>query len=253
MVPFNDIVITRIDSALTVVSEKGRFSKMTNREFYGLSFCRSGQITYTQNGKDIVSDKAHAVILPKGQSYTLRGDESGVFPVINFDCSHPLTDTVLSVPVNNIEPVMHDFEQMKSLLLFERNRQKVMSVFYNILHYLENQNRFENDVLRGAVQYLETHFSSPDLTNKVLAQQCNISEIYFRKLFVKTFHTTPKQYILEARLNKARRLLTDGVLKISAVAEQCGFSNPYHFCRLFKERTGLTPSEFIKRNQINKI
>ena len=43
------------------------------------------------------------------------------------------------------------------------------------------------------------------------------------------------------------------LLKINAVAEHCGFSNQYHFCRLFKEKTGLTPTEYMKQNRIYKI
>jgi AraC-like DNA-binding protein len=40
---------------------------------------------------------------------------------------------------------------------------------------------------------------------------------------------------------------------IGAVAGLCGFSNQFHFCRLFKEKTGLTPTEYMKQNRIYKI
>lgn len=51
----------------------------------------------------------------------------------------------------------------------------------------------------------------------------------------------------------AKQMLSEGTLKINAISENCGFSNPYHFCRLFKDKTGLTPSEYMKQNRIYKI
>ena len=47
-------------------------------------------------------------------------------------------------------------------------------------------------------------------------------------------------------------MLTDATLKINAVAENCGFSNPYHFCRIFKQKTGLTPNAYLNRLRIEK-
>lgn len=100
---FSNITITDIKETFTVFSHKGRFEKIENRKSFGLSFCIDGQITYTHNGNKIISDKNHTVILPKGQTYTLHGDKTGSFPVINFTCADALCNTVISLPVQNIE------------------------------------------------------------------------------------------------------------------------------------------------------
>lgn len=248
-----DIVVTDVINAVTATFSKGEITKISNRENYGLAFCCSGKIVYVQNSERIVFDRHTAVILPKGQSYTIHTDKTGIFPVINFDCCNTLTDSIVTIPTENIEPILKNFEYIKKLLVFERKRQKVMSVFYDILHNLDKKNNFENDFIKNALQCLENNLSNHELTNKFIAKQCNISEVYLRKLFIKEFGVSPKQYIITLRINKACQLLTDGLLKISAVSEECGFSNPYHFCRLFKEKTGLTPSEFAKRNKVNKL
>ena len=91
----NKIVVTDIIDVRTVFSPKGRYAKINNRKCYSLSFCNEGQITYTHNKKIYVSDPHHAIILPKGQGYTIRGDKSGVFPVINFECFDFLCDTMI--------------------------------------------------------------------------------------------------------------------------------------------------------------
>ena len=79
-------VIEQVTDVLTIHSQEGRVDRMHDRPCYGLSFCYSGQITYTQNGKQYVSDRAHAVLLPQGQSYSTRRDKKGDFPLINFTC-----------------------------------------------------------------------------------------------------------------------------------------------------------------------
>lgn len=248
----NKITVTDIKELFTVSSPRGKNEEIHSRKSYGLSFCSEGKITYTINGKQVISDEHHAVILPKGQSYTLHGDKTGKFPVINFDCAAFLCDEVISLPIQNPDTYLKDFEKMKALSLIEENRANMMSVFYSILHRLSLESSVR-DVMIPAIRHLESNYQNPKLSNAELAEKCNISEVYFRKIFAETYKTTPKQFIVDIRMNKAKQLLSDGYLKVGAVAEQCGFSNPYHFCRLFKEKTGLTPTEYMKQNRVYKI
>ena len=248
----NGITVTDIKQLFIVSSPRGRKEEIRNRKSYGLSFCSEGKITYEMNGKQAVSDEYHAVILPKGQSYSLYGNKSGIFPVINFDCKEFLCDEVISLPIQSADTYIKDFEKMKALSLFEENRAKIMSVFYSILHRLSTESSVRN-VIIPAIKYIEKEYQNPKLSNAELAEKCNISEVYFRKIFTENYKTTPKQFIMDIRINKAKLLLSDGLIKVGAVAEQCGFSNQYHFCRLFKEKTGITPTEYMKQNRISKI
>lgn len=248
----NKITVTDIKDLFTVSSPRGKEEEIRNRKSYGLSFCAEGKITYTINGKQVISDENHAVILPKGRSYSLHGDKTGIFPVINFDCMEFLCDEVISFPIQSADTYIKDFEKMKALSLFEENKAKMMSVFYNMLHRLSTDSSVQNVIL-PAIKYIEKNYQNPKLSNADLAEKCNISEVYFRKIFTETYKTTPKQFIVDIRINKAKQLLSDGILSIGAVAEECGFSNQYHFCHLFKERTGLKPTEYMKQNRIYKI
>ena len=248
----NGITVTDIKQLFIVSSPRGRKEEIRNRKSYGLSFCSEGKITYEMNGKQAVSDEYHAVILPKGQSYSLYGNKSGIFPVINFDCKEFLCGEVISLPIQSANTYIKDFEKMKALSLFEENRAKMMSVFYNILHRLSTESSVRS-VIIPAIRYIESNYQNPKLSNAELAEKCNISEVYFRKIFTENYKTTPKQFIMDIRINKAKQLLSDGFLNIGAVAEECGFSNQFHFCRLFKEKTGITPTEYMKQNRISKI
>ena len=248
----SNITVTDIKEIFTVVSPKGRFEKIENRKCYGLSFCDEGQITYTHNNNKFISDKFHAIILPKGQSYTLYGNKTGTFSVINFLCSEFLCDTIISLPIDNKEAYIKDFERIRSLSLLDTNRAEIMSIFYHILHLLSAQNSY-NKIIVPAIKHIENNYQNPELTNTELAKKCNVSEIYFRHIFESCYNMTPKQFIIDMRINKAKQFLADGALKINAIALKCGFSNQYHFCRTFKEKTGLTPTQYMKQNRIYKI
>lgn len=241
----DNITVSDIKDIFLVSSPKGHHAKIENRLCYGLSFCIDGQITYTHNNKNIVSDKNHAIILPQGQTYTLKGDKCGSFPLINFTCTEKLCDTIVALPIQNASSYINDFKRLQSLSLFNENRAETMSIFYHMLYMLSHESYICKAIM-PAVKYIEEHYCNPDISNVHLAELCNISEVYFRHLFKKHYRVTPRQFIIDIRIKKAEQLLGEGRLKIYAIAEKCGFTNQYHFSEMFKKKTGLTPSEYMK-------
>lgn len=247
MTDINSLTITKVIDAFTVNSPKGRKTVMQNRPSYGLSFCQSGQITYTHRGKSYISDADHAVILPKAQTYTLTGDKSGIFPVINFDCIGMPYDTIAIYRIKNPDVFIKYFNQLRRLMIFKDNRTKVMGIFYDILYNIKIQNLSFSPKLTDAMLYIEKNISNPKLTNSEIAAHCNISEVYFRKLFSEHYKSSPRRYILDTRITAAKQMLSEGIFKVSAVADECGFLSLYHFSRIFKSKTGLTPTEYMDK------
>lgn len=79
-----------------------------------------------------------------------------------------------------------------------------MSIFYEILHQISLDASLKT-MLIPAINYLETNYRNPQLTNAELARICNISEIYFRRMFTDIYKTTPKQYIIDIRIRHAKQ------------------------------------------------
>ena len=73
--------------------------------------------------------------------------------------------------------------------------------------------------LLGTVRIICNEYSDVSLTNAKLASVCNISEIYFRKLFTKHFGISPKQFVIDLRIQKAKHLLVEGELSASFISE----------------------------------
>lgn len=250
---FSDVIITKIKPPITVYSYQGKTVTINKRETYGLSFCQSGQITYTFDGQKTVSDTSCAIILPKGKTYSLHGDKEGFFPVINFECDGLDCDRITAIPLTDPEACIADYEKLIGLFLFDNNRLKIYAAFYELIDKIQMQQSPSSTVLKPALNYIEEHISNSTLRNADIAKAACISEVYLRRLFIKEFGSTPKQYIIDVRLKKAKQMLTQPAIKISAVAEECGFSSVYHFCREFKTRLGTTPSKYAKTNKTDVI
>ncbi len=248
---FNNTVITDIYPTITVFSEKGRKAVTENRQSWGLSFCIEGQITYNHNGKAFVSNSENAILLPKGATYSISGDKEGVFPVINFDCKYLTADTLVIFPLSDAKSYIKDYKTLSNCFLFDNKKLQQFQLLYSILERLDFEQ--SKKPLSQIINYIEDNISDNNLTNDILAQKMNISEVYLRKLFLSNLGSTPKQYILELRIKKAKKLLVDSNYTVTKISDKCGFSSPYHFCRAFKNKTGMSPSEYAKLNKLYQI
>lgn len=228
-------------------------TQMRNRPTYGLSFCMEGRITYIQNGKEYVSDRDHAVLLPMGQDYTIRREKNGRFPLINFLTAVPISDEICIFSIRDVESYCKDFEGMKKLSLLPKNRNKLFSIFYEIIHRIGVQQPSNFSPADRIVEFLQESYADDELSNTSIASRFQISEVYLRKLFLNKYGITPHQYLLAYRLDRAKQFLVEGYLSVTEIAELCGFSNLYHFSRTFKSRIGDTPTEYMRKNKTMEL
>jgi AraC-like DNA-binding protein len=82
-----------------------------------------------------------------------------------------------------------------------------------------------------------------DIAIDDIAQAANMSKFHFIRLFRSQFGITPHQYVLNSRINLARRSLEAG-LRASQVAVETGFCDSSHFNRHFKRIFGMTPKQY---------
>lgn len=246
-----NILVTEIEPPIVVLFEKSKKVYMKDRWCFGISLCKSGQIIYKMNGKNFVCNEGKAVILPQGQTYSIAGNKEGLFPVVNFKCENLDCNEITLINLENPKACINDFEVLKNLFTNNENLVKKMAAFYKLLDDMSPKKFSKATILQPAIDFIEQNLSVPILSNTELAKHIGISEVYLRKLFKTHYKTTPKQYILEKRLQKAMQLLLETPYTVTAISQDCGFSSPYHFCRAFKAKTGHTPAEYRKEFKIN--
>ena len=80
-----------------------------------------------------------------------------------------------------------------------------------------------------------------------LARDCGVSESTFRRSFRRRTGSSPYRYYMALKVNAAKRELAHSALPVKVVAEALGFTDQYHLSRVFKEYTGVSPSEWRRR------
>lgn len=82
---------------------------------------------------------------------------------------------------------------------------------------------------------------------KYCASELCLSPGYFGDIIREALGESPKDYIRGFVVMRAKSLLLSG-MSVTQVSEQLGFEYPNHFTRLFKQITGLTPSQFLNES-----
>ncbi len=77
-----------------------------------------------------------------------------------------------------------------------------------------------------------------------MAEVVGMSQYYFSKLFKMSTGTTPHQYVMRQRVERAQELLRDGNTALVEVATQVGFETQSHFTSVFRRLVGITPKKF---------
>jgi AraC-like DNA-binding protein len=103
-------------------------------------------------------------------------------------------------------------------------------------------------IIEEAKCYLHDHWNK-EVDMKEVAESLNVSYRHFRRLFKSSTGVSPKQYVLNLKINQSKKLM-EGDFTIKSVAYKVGFADPYHFSRIFKQKTGASPMEW-KNNTFN--
>jgi len=85
-----------------------------------------------------------------------------------------------------------------------------------------------------------------------IAADLGISYSAFRRAFRQCTGMSPAKYHMQLRLNTARELLRSTALPIAVIGERVGFDTAYYFTRIFREKTGLTPSSYRTMSQARR-
>ncbi len=93
------------------------------------------------------------------------------------------------------------------------------------------------------LQYVDAHFTE-DMSREHLAEQFYFAPDYITKIFRKETGMSFKNYIIEKRLDLARKLLQNTDDSVRDISLKVGYDNYSYFTRLFKNRFGVTPVEF---------
>ena len=97
--------------------------------------------------------------------------------------------------------------------------------------------------LRRVRDYVDSRIGSP-ISIDDLAKVAGVSRFHFHRQFRKSLGVTPREYVLRARIERAKGLLTGSDLTVGEVSGAVGFSDQSHFSNIFRKLTAMTPRSF---------
>ena len=103
----------------------------------------------------------------------------------------------------------------------------------------------ENEIIRQAQQYISSHIREK-LSVPLVARQVDVSPSYLTALFHKNLQISPGEYIRRIKLQESKQMIRENSLNFTEIAAELQYSTVHHFSRQFKEKFGITPTEYAK-------
>ena len=94
-----------------------------------------------------------------------------------------------------------------------------------------------------AIDYIQAHLCE-ELRLQTIADLVGLSQAHFNRNFKISMGVTPHKYVIQQRVEMAKRLLRQTDIALADVATDCGFTHQSHMGRLFKEYVGTTPKQY---------
>ena len=103
----------------------------------------------------------------------------------------------------------------------------------------------ENEIIRRAQQYISAHIRQK-LTVPMVAAQVEVSPSYLTALFHKNLQISPGEYIRRIKLQESKQMIRENSMTFTEIAAVLQYSTVHHFSRQFKEKFGITPTDYAK-------
>ena len=252
---FLSAFVTRVYFATYVPTNAGK-AMHKNRAFHGLVLNDpSVERNYHFENGEIMHTKGDTLFyLPKGSTYRverLDNSQNGCF-AINFDFDTEIQIPPFMMVPRAVQSIRQSFRAAdrawsthtrSALPTVQRSLCEII-----LAGYEEEKRAYVPDsralMIAPAMERIHTDFYKNELRIAELAALCGISEVYFRRIFHALHGKSPKDYVIDLRIERASRLLSDGGFSVREVAELCGYFEETHFSREFKKRTGITPASY---------
>lgn len=238
------------------------------RENYVLHYIESGKGTFYYNGNKTSLEAGDLFLLKPNKLTYYEADEvdpwsyywigiSGSKSRDYFSLSKIHRDSVLKVP-NKSEThtvyllVKSIIEQNEKLKHSAPSQLHLLGGIYELLFNLATiapETRHKEvhpseQLCINCRHIIETSYTSTTLTIQTIADTLNVNRSYLTTIFCDYFNTSPKEYLNQVRMKRAKYLLENTHEPIKFIAFSVGFSDPLYFSKVFKNYFKATPSSF---------
>lgn len=255
----------RIDRIYTLFyqeKEKGFFFAGEAHPIVELTYVDQGSLHSVADGQDILLEQGDLMLYAPDQWHMQFADTdiSPRFMTVTFDPG----DYDLSELYNRkfqspqqviplLQHILREYDNMDYL-----SGDMILSCLSQILMHLKRLSNApaqtlksphcitnENQIVSRAQQYISANIRSR-LSVPLVAENTDVSPSYLTALFHKHLQISPGEYIRRIKLQESKLMIREGNLNFTEIAEALQYSTIHHFSRQFKEKFGITPSQYAK-------
>ena len=228
-----------------------------------LTYVDQGSLHSVANGQDLLLKQGDIAIYGPDQWHMQYAD-IGVAPryvTVSFDLDGaditPLLNRKFAAPqqaVNLLQQMLREQERMDafssdmiisqlSMLLLILLREAESPTGAKL--QTSNAVHSENEIIRQAQIFISSHIREK-LSVPLVARQVDVSPSYLTALFHKNLQISPGEYIRRIKLQESKQMIRENDLNFTEIAAALQYSTVHHFSRQFKEKFGITPTEYAK-------
>lgn len=228
-----------------------------------LTYVDKGAIHSVADGVDLLLNQGDLVLYAPDQWHMQYAEEdvSASYITISFDlegdCPESLFNQKFAIPQSAVP--------MLQRLLREQDRMDAYSedmmlcylqiLLLTLLREQDNPSQVklrttnavnsENEIIRRAQQFISGHIREK-LTVPVVARHVDVSPSYLTALFRKNLQISPGEYIRRVKLQESKQMIREDNMNFTEIAAVLQYSTVHHFSRQFKDKFGITPTEYAK-------
>ena len=240
--------------------EQGFFFPGESHPMAELTYVDQGTVHSVADGKDLLLEQGDMVLYAPNQWHmqyadigiaprfvTVSFDTSGTLPQGLFGCTRKAPQAALSILRQMLREQEQGQPNADDMILTLLNQLLICLQREEMPEKLKPANSVhnENEIIRRAQQYIGSHVRQK-LSVPIVARQVDVSPSYLTALFHKHLQLAPGEYIRRIKLQESKQMIRENAMNFTEIAAALQYSTVHHFSRQFKEKFGITPTEYAK-------
>lgn len=228
-----------------------------------LTYVDKGSIHSVADGKDLLLNQGDLVVYGPEQWHMQYADVdvSASYITITFDfegdCPEGLFNRKFTIPQTAV-PLLQRMMKERDLMDEYSGDLLICLLQAMLLTILREQTapvaaklrttnsvNSENEIIRRAQQYISAHVREK-LSVPMVASHVDVSPSYLTALFRKNLQISPGEYVRRIKLQESKQMIREDNMNFTEIAAALQYSTVHHFSRQFKDKFGITPTEYAK-------
>lgn len=252
----NDLIISEKDI------KKAQLYSLHWHNYFELEIVVSGCAEHVYNQRKYIASAGNAYILSYYDFHSFKAIEDTKVVGIRFNDSVVNNELIKYISAgiydlncmferDELEDILHQIAKMEAELRQDRlfGRLIVTNTLSELIIGIIRRSNVHTEkpvpqLIQQAVSLLLMNFRDESISLRAISERLNVSVNYLGFLFQSTMGISFREYLNMLRIKYACRLLLSSQMSVKEIAYASGYKTGEHFMRRFKQKLGMTPSEY---------